>query len=170
MLLGNLAITISFFIVSHRGLHISNVAAKIQSECVLPIGYLGQCTDNVIASGVGIRSAVWLKPAQDIPEFCWNFDFGRLPRLGPMQAAYRDRTVLDVQQRLGNASIVFLGMLLGSFELSTTFKIFLFGLSIELTDFSKIARIEKRLTTDIQFLDTFPCPIEHFDCASEIAG
>ena len=126
-----------------------NCGTKIQSDRMLPISYLGQFPNKVMASGVGIRSAVWLQPAQDIPQLYWDSNLGCLPRLGlgaqfiikvcgtigPGEvngvlggmADGRTRGINGtvkrvpyVQQRL----VCFSGMLCGSFETSTIFKTF----------------------------------------------
>lgn len=67
-----------------------------QVKGVLPVGYLGQFSDKVIASGVTITSGVWLQRAKRWPKFWGDFGVGRSGLL-----ANSPQAVFEVDWRVG---------------------------------------------------------------------
>ncbi|WP_422907338.1 hypothetical protein [Primorskyibacter sp. 2E233] len=161
---------------------------ECEVNCVLPIGYFGELSRNVIASGVTLTSAVWLERMDYRPEFWRELRRSAIKDsfcsgcgVGPRAIDGRISCENRAEGNAGGVSSSVEGVL----DALNSIKSLLFSrvgdvgcadnldnnlpaLKIFLSDFSQWAIIEERPAVNIKFVDSFIAPSKSFVSWAEI--
>jgi len=157
------------------------VGRCLEADSMLPIGYRGESTNNVIASGVTLTSGVWLLPLEWLPDFgrqpsrqkSFEVGVGILrPRIvdvslrsfsygGAGRVSHLVERVFDMEDSFSSP----LPYGFGDWHRKDKFDFIESNIRIELNNSSAIARSEERIVGCMQIKECFTRP---FECLSRM--